>query len=664
MNTMWTKAVAFTFLLALSLAPAHAAKPVDNDGDGFKSRVDCNDNNPAIYPGAVELCSDNVDNNCDGLIDSSDPACGTPTCSDTDGDGYGFPADPSCTYAEEDCNDTLSSVSPGASEICDNGIDDNCDGLTDSVDPYCGSNPHAANSWSNYPVDCMSCHDTQFNEMANSTHYKWVGDTTEMANQNGTVQGKLTNAVNSYCINIVGDWPICGKCHVGRGLRPDDQLADNSNIDCLMCHNEDYALARGRLADGTLAPALAAVENPTPAELTTLDSYTQNIAKPTKTNCLKCHAFAGGGNGVKRGDLSMSGSDLYGSPLFEGTNNNTDPDFDVHMNTAASNLSCQDCHVFQNHKTIGRGSDLRPTDDLVRGSEITCYTCHTGFEANGGHAAAGANRTDADRHVSRVACQSCHIDSYAKVATETNRDWRYNHSGLPADGTSGPGHPELTVADSLKPVYKFWNRTSDNYLLGDTAVIDPETGTYPTSRPKGNINDGKLYPFKYKTAVQPMITNGNKLVALDTFEYLSVSGDVNAAVQSGLVNMGYPADEPVEWVTTDTYQLINHGVATAASVDCVKCHSSLDVDNDSELDLLGYKLKGAKSQICSQCHREKNLKASHSGMHNHINKGAGMDCLFCHDFSRQAERGGIGPCDPNATDFVDNIPYPHAECTQ
>lgn len=59
----------------------------DGDHDGFvagtsspcssKAAGDCNDHNATVHPGATELCSDHVDNDCDGLIDSADSDCGT-----------------------------------------------------------------------------------------------------------------------------------------------------------------------------------------------------------------------------------------------------------------------------------------------------------------------------------------------------------------------------------------------------------------------------------------------------------------------------------------------------------------------------------------------------------------------------------------------------------
>lgn len=62
----------------------------------------------------------------------------TPDCIDNDGDGYGYPASPLCTYPEEDCDDSDKDVNPVAAEVC-NGIDDNCiDGVDENGDTLCG----------------------------------------------------------------------------------------------------------------------------------------------------------------------------------------------------------------------------------------------------------------------------------------------------------------------------------------------------------------------------------------------------------------------------------------------------------------------------------------------------------------------------------------------
>lgn len=111
----------------------------DNDSDGYAGCNDCNDNAPAIHPGASEIC-DGLDNDCDGLIDNADPdVTGQITFyADTDGDGYGNAGNSilSCfapsgyVSNDTDCDDTNAAVNPGAMEIC-NGLDDDCDGQTD-----------------------------------------------------------------------------------------------------------------------------------------------------------------------------------------------------------------------------------------------------------------------------------------------------------------------------------------------------------------------------------------------------------------------------------------------------------------------------------------------------------------------------------------------------
>ncbi|MBI4774091.1 MAG: hypothetical protein HY788_07920 [Deltaproteobacteria bacterium] len=470
------------------------------------------------------------------------------------------------------------------------------------------SNRHADLTFQDYPGNCLSCHSDEAGEMFQSTHYQWLGDAPDMVNGVGLKQGKLTNAVNSYCINIFGDWPVCGSCHVGRGKRPDDVTANLENIDCLVCHNAEYAAQRVRLPDGSMG-----VNNPT-------DSFVRNVGVPTRAGCLSCHAKAGGGDAVKRGDLSLA------------TIDNVNPFFDVHMDSSGPDLACQNCHTFENHRVIGKGSDLRSTDDLSRGSEVSCLTCHQEKLTTGGHSAITIYN-----HATRLACQTCHIPSYAKVATETDRDWRTHHDGTPADGVSGPGHPYTEKMSDLIPVYRFWNRLSDNALLGDDArrMFDlRQSGAYTTSFPMGGINDAgsKLFPFKYKTATQPKTTSDHRLIALDTFEYLKATGNASTAIQKGLANMGYASDTPYEWVVTDTYQLLNHGIEPSSSaLQCTDCHGETGrVDLQGEL---GYEPKAPLSSLCTQCHGSKE-QMSFQKLHDKHVGDKRRDCGNCHNFSR------------------------------
>lgn len=52
---------------------------VDHDGDGYKDEAcggnDCDDSNSSINPGADEVCGDNVDNNCNGKVDEGCSSC-------------------------------------------------------------------------------------------------------------------------------------------------------------------------------------------------------------------------------------------------------------------------------------------------------------------------------------------------------------------------------------------------------------------------------------------------------------------------------------------------------------------------------------------------------------------------------------------------------------
>jgi hypothetical protein len=166
-----------TALALLCLNPTVFGPPQcqDGDGDGYGDpgipqcengdAEDCDDSDPEVNPGAQEICDNGIDDDCDGLIDLDDPDC-VAICADDDGDGYGSPGDPECPAGDaEDCDDTDPAVNPGATEICDNGIDDDCDGLIDGDDPDCAmggegcspgywKQPHHFGSWTDYsPYD-------------------------------------------------------------------------------------------------------------------------------------------------------------------------------------------------------------------------------------------------------------------------------------------------------------------------------------------------------------------------------------------------------------------------------------------------------------------------------------------------------------------------------
>jgi predicted outer membrane repeat protein len=180
-----------TVLCALSLV-ACGAKPgtdaddtgeasLDADKDGFAAGADCNDSDASINPDATEICDD-LDNNCDGVIDEETAAdagvwyadsdsdnygdanislhaCEMPEgyvedstdCddsdaglnpetiwyADTDADGYGdsksttLSCETPAGHVQDanDCDDTSQWVNPAADEICD-GLDNDCDAST------------------------------------------------------------------------------------------------------------------------------------------------------------------------------------------------------------------------------------------------------------------------------------------------------------------------------------------------------------------------------------------------------------------------------------------------------------------------------------------------------------------------------------------------------
>lgn len=108
------------------------------------SADDCDDADPAVYPGAPERC-DEVDQDCDGEVRDAESVDARTFYEDTDGDGVGASesavgCDAQAGLAETtgDCDDADPDRHPGAPLLCA-GVDNDCDGVVGAGEAVAGS---------------------------------------------------------------------------------------------------------------------------------------------------------------------------------------------------------------------------------------------------------------------------------------------------------------------------------------------------------------------------------------------------------------------------------------------------------------------------------------------------------------------------------------------
>jgi hypothetical protein len=112
--------------------------------DGLPGAGDCDDDDPDVSPDAQERCND-IDDDCNGRIDDVE---------DDDGDGFD---------ACEDCDDADPDVFPGAEELC-NGVDDDCSGAADEPFDGDGDGAHLPEICDGRDNDCDDQIDEGFDE--------------------------------------------------------------------------------------------------------------------------------------------------------------------------------------------------------------------------------------------------------------------------------------------------------------------------------------------------------------------------------------------------------------------------------------------------------------------------------------------------------------------
>ncbi|GGG43443.1 putative metal-binding motif-containing protein [Bizionia arctica] len=153
----------------------------DADGDGYgnissyigqsdqpqgyvRDHSDCDDTNANIYPNAIEIPDNDIDENCNGLFgitfykDSDNDGFGDPNSGSFHEINFGDEAPDGMVYNSADCDDTNDMINPLADEIVGNNIDDNCDGDVDIFEYYTDADGDGYGSGSALPPPAVGVH--------------------------------------------------------------------------------------------------------------------------------------------------------------------------------------------------------------------------------------------------------------------------------------------------------------------------------------------------------------------------------------------------------------------------------------------------------------------------------------------------------------------------
>jgi octaheme c-type cytochrome (tetrathionate reductase family) len=384
---------------------------------------------------------------------------------------------------------------------------------------------------------CLSCHPGAA-AVATTPHFTWLGEPVEIPGHAGKLRLGKKNAINNFCISITGNERSCTKCHAGYGWA--DAAYDFSkveNVDCLVCHEHGSGYVKG----------VAGM----PEKGVDLVAAARSVGTPRRENCLGCHAYGGGGQAVKHGDLDSSLEHPFA-------------DDDVHM--GKHGFQCVDCHAAPDHRIQGRAFSVSVED----AHGVACTDCHTKRE----------HRDDRiEGHLRSLACQSCHIPGFARrIPTKATWDWskagdatrrESPHEYLKIKG-------EFTYEQDVVPAYRWFDGTVGRYLVGDR--MDPAQVT-AMNPPHGGIGEAaaRIWPFKVHRALQPYDPVNRILLPPVTGGpggYWTTF-DWNRSFELGARASGVPYSGEYGFARTEMVWPLSHMVAPREkALGCTDCHGA------------------------------------------------------------------------------------------
>ncbi len=415
---------------------------------------------------------------------------------------------------------------------------------------------------------CLLCHPNAAAEVQATVHWTWEWENTVT----GQTVGKR-NVVNNYCVSLETNEPRCTSCHTGYGWRDDGFDFDApTNVDCLVCHDTTGTYEKFPTAAGY------PVSEPTESEGRTweppdLAFVAQHIGPTSRETCGSCHFYGGGGAAVKHGDLDPT--------LIDPSHA-----LDVHMASDGLNFTCTECHTTEAHQIDGSRYDVPVSAGDIDGL-TTCDSCHVEMQHG------GAFGSMINTHMARVACESCHIPTFAReMPTKMWWDWslagQKNEEGKPYTVKNEAGDViydskkgEFTWEQNVVPEYLWFNGTV-TYTLPDTP-IDP-SGEVAINILEGSRDDpaARLWPVKAFRGIQPYDA-GHDVIGVvhlfprdaeDTAAYWK-GWDWDQAFDAAMEVFGMPYSGEYGFVETVMVWPIAHMVAPAEhALDCADCHVS------------------------------------------------------------------------------------------
>jgi octaheme c-type cytochrome (tetrathionate reductase family) len=390
---------------------------------------------------------------------------------------------------------------------------------------------------------CLECHESAATQVMATTHWTWESlEAGEVPGHDGELKLGKKNLFNNFCINLNANWPRCTSCHAGYGWKDAGfDFKDPNNVDCLVCHDQSGSYKKTPTGAGMPDPSVDLV------------AVARSVGPANRQTCGSCHFYGGGGDNVKHGDLEPA--------LI-----NPSTDFDVHM--GKNDMVCQECHTFEDHQLKGIALSVTA---VAGDRQVECSGCHD--------ADPHENKVLND-HYAKVACQTCHIPTFAKgLPTKMYWDWSTAGSKKEA-GKDEYGKPtynkkkgDFVWGKDVKPEYLWYNGTTERYLAGDPVN---KGGVTKLNYPLGNREDenAKIYPFKVHRGKQISDAENNYLIVPKLFGGYWKHFDWNIAAKDGMEAIGLPYSGKYEFVETEMYWRVNHEVTEkTGALTCMDCHA-------------------------------------------------------------------------------------------